>query len=32
MFVPAAATGLPLIATMSGSRSVPSTSPSIEPT
>ena len=31
MFVPAAASGLPLIATISGSRSVPSTSPSIEP-
>ena len=32
MFVPAAASGLPVSATISGSRSVPSTSPSIEPT
>ena len=32
MFVPAAASGLPETATISGSRSVPSTSPSIEPT
>ena len=32
MFVPAAASGLPVTATISGSRSVPSTSPSIEPT
>ena len=32
MFVPAAASGLPEASTISGSRSVPSTSPSIEPT
>ena len=32
MFVPAAASGLPVSATIRGSRSVPSTSPSIEPT
>ena len=32
MFVPAAASGLPVNATIRGSRSVPSTNPSIEPT
>ena len=31
MFVPAAASGLPAARTISGRRSVPSTSPSIEP-